>query len=217
MFKAPEYCAACHKQFIDQEVNRVGWVQLQNQYDNWKASHWFVEDDPSAPSNAASATCRLVESTDPASGDATDYNRSPDDGRHRITSLHRRQQPGSGVARARGLGGAGRLTDEWLQGKLEIPEIADKWRPGPVVTLVLDVPETIEPGQELPLRVVMTANKVGHDFPTGPLDIIQSWLEVHVFDDAGREVYASGRRDERNFIEPGASCSRPSRSISTAT
>ncbi|HET9316642.1 MAG TPA: multiheme c-type cytochrome, partial [Vicinamibacteria bacterium] len=29
LFKTPEYCAACHKQFIDQEVNNVGWVQLQ--------------------------------------------------------------------------------------------------------------------------------------------------------------------------------------------
>ena len=28
MYKKPEYCAACRKQFIDQEVNRVGWVQL---------------------------------------------------------------------------------------------------------------------------------------------------------------------------------------------
>ena len=46
MFKAPEYCAACHKQFIDEEVNRVGWVQLQNQYDNWAASHWNQEGDP---------------------------------------------------------------------------------------------------------------------------------------------------------------------------
>ena len=46
-FKKPEYCAACHKQFIDKEVNRVGWVQLQNQYDNWKASHWHdPEGDP---------------------------------------------------------------------------------------------------------------------------------------------------------------------------
>lgn len=46
MFKAPEYCAACHKQFIDKEVNRVGWVQLQNQYDNWAMSHWNHKDDP---------------------------------------------------------------------------------------------------------------------------------------------------------------------------
>ncbi len=40
LFKTPEYCAACHKQFIDQEVNNVGWVQLQNQYDNWRKSRW---------------------------------------------------------------------------------------------------------------------------------------------------------------------------------
>ncbi|HEU5400452.1 MAG TPA: multiheme c-type cytochrome, partial [Terriglobales bacterium] len=46
MYKKPEYCAACHKQFIDQEVNRVGWVQLQNQYDNWAASHWNHKGDP---------------------------------------------------------------------------------------------------------------------------------------------------------------------------
>jgi hypothetical protein len=35
LFKTPEYCAACHKQFIDEEVNKVGWVQLQNQYEIW--------------------------------------------------------------------------------------------------------------------------------------------------------------------------------------
>jgi hypothetical protein len=50
----------------------------------------------------------------------------------------------------------------------------------------------------------MTSNKVGHDFPTGPLDIIQSWLEVHVTDDAGREIFSSGKRDQKNFIEPGS-------------
>ncbi|MEO8056486.1 MAG: multiheme c-type cytochrome, partial [Acidobacteriota bacterium] len=36
LLKTPEYCAACHKQFVDQEVNNFGWVQLQNQYDNWR-------------------------------------------------------------------------------------------------------------------------------------------------------------------------------------
>jgi len=45
---------------------------------------------------------------------------------------------------------------------------------------------------------------VGHDFPTGPLDIIQSWVEIHVFDPEGNEIYVSGRRDEKNFIEPGS-------------
>lgn len=38
LYKTAEYCGACHKQFIDEEVNQIGWVQLQNQYDNWKNS-----------------------------------------------------------------------------------------------------------------------------------------------------------------------------------
>jgi hypothetical protein len=52
LFKTPEYCAACHKQFIDKEVNNVGWVQLQNQFDNWRKP----EIRP-RPSSAGSATC----------------------------------------------------------------------------------------------------------------------------------------------------------------
>lgn len=62
-FKKPEYCAACHKQFIDAVVNHVGWVQLQNQYDNWASSHWNKKGD------ARKVECRechmpLVDSPD---------------------------------------------------------------------------------------------------------------------------------------------------------
>jgi hypothetical protein len=56
----------------------------------------------------------------------------------------------------------------------------------------------------LPIRVVLTSNKVGHDYPTGPLDMIQSWVEVHVTDEEGREIFSSGTRDDRNFIAPGS-------------
>lgn len=204
MFKAPEYCAACHKQFIDQEVNRVGWVQLQNQYDNWKASHWFVEGDPEKTIECRECHMPLVESDDPASGDAVDYNRTADDGMHRS---HRFVAANSLVPQMLELEGweeHNRLTELWLKGEYEIPEIADKWPPGPVVELVLETPKEIERGGKLPIKVIMTANKVGHDFPTGPLDIIQSWVEIKVADAAGREIFTSGTRDERNFIEPGS-------------
>jgi hypothetical protein len=66
------------------------------------------------------------------------------------------------------------------------------------------VPGEVAARQTVPIRVVLTSNKVGHDFPTGPLDLIQSWVELRVTDAAGREVFASGRRDEKNFIEPGS-------------
>jgi hypothetical protein len=204
MFKAPEYCAACHKQFVDQEVNRVGWVQLQNQYDNWKASHWFVDQDPSRTVECRECHMPLQDSTDPARGDDTDYNRSPGDGKHRS---HRFIAANTLVPKMLELPGwqeQVQLTEEWLQGRTEVPEIASKWRQGPVVELALEAPASVVSGGTLPVRVVLTANKVGHDFPTGPLDIIQSWVELHVVDEHGNRVFSSGTRNPRHFIEPGS-------------
>jgi hypothetical protein len=204
MYKAPEYCAACHKQFIDQEVNRVGWVQLQNQYDNWKASHWFVEGEPEKSIECRECHMPLVDSTDPASGDETDYNRAADDGRHRSHRFIAANSLVPALLELEGWEEQVELTEQWLQGTFEIPEIADKWRDGPVVQMALHTPAVAVPGEVLPVRLVLTANKVGHDFPTGPLDIIQSWVELHVVDAEGRTIFSSGTRDERHFIEPGS-------------
>jgi hypothetical protein len=203
-YKRAEYCAACHKQFIDEEVNRVGWVQLQNQYDNWAASHWNVKGDLTRTVECRECHMPLVDSIDPAAGDSLDYNRSPKDGKHRSHRFLAANQLIPKMMKLEGWEEHTRLTAEWLEGKIEIPEIAHKWRSGPIVKLSLQVPAEIEAGMELPLRVVMTSHKVGHDFPTGPLDIIQSWLEVIVRNDRGDVVFASGRRDENHFIEPGS-------------
>jgi hypothetical protein len=96
------------------------------------------------------------------------------------------------------------LTERWLRGELEVPEIAGKWTKGPAVAVELEAPAEVAAGETVALRAVVTSNKVGHDYPTGPLDIIQSWVELEVKDQDGRVVYASGRRDARHFIEPGS-------------
>jgi hypothetical protein len=66
------------------------------------------------------------------------------------------------------------------------------------------MPETAEPGEQVTIQAVITNNKPGHDFPTGPIDIIQSWVDVKVSDENGNVVYQSGARDERHYIEPGS-------------
>lgn len=147
----------------------------------------------------------LVHSTDPAAGDSLDYNRTATDRKHRshrflaantiIPTLQKDELPGWQEHL--------QLTERWLKGELPVPEIADKWAHGPIVTLDLAAPASVRPGEEIPLKVIMTSNKVGHDFPTGPLDIIQSWLDITVTDSAGQRVWASGQRDEKNFIQPG--------------
>jgi hypothetical protein len=205
MFKKPEFCAACHKQFIDKDINRVGWVQLQNQYDNWAASIWNdPEGDPRRTIECRECHMPLVASRDPAAGDDTDYNRSPDDGKHRSHRFIASNQLMPRMLELEGWEEQNRLTEQWLQGRLEIPEIQDKWAEGPIVRVALEVPEIIREGESIPLRVVLTSNKVGHDFPTGPLDIIQSWVEVSVTDANGSVIFTSGTVDDKHFIEPGS-------------
>ncbi len=204
LFKTPEYCAACHKQFIDEEVNKVGWVQLQNQYDNWRKSKWNPEGDPEKVVECRECHMPLQDSKDPAAGDDLDSYRSTDDGKHRD---HRFIAANSFVPKVLELEGweeQHELTVAWLQGKREIPEIAHKWASGPAVDIEIHSPDAVAPGEQIDLRVVVSSNKVGHDFPTGPLDIIQSWIHLEVVDDRGNVVFASGGRDEKHFIEPGA-------------
>jgi hypothetical protein len=203
VFKTPEFCAACHKQFIDQEVNNVGWVQLQNQYDNWRKSRWNHPGDPRKTIECRECHMPLLASQDPASGDALDYNRTPWDGKHRSHRFLAANQFMPAALKIPGAEEQIALTGKWLRGEYDIPEIADKWTRGPAVAIELQAPPEAREGETLALRAVITSNKVGHDFPTGPLDIIQSWVELTVTDDAGRTVFASGRLDDRHFIEPG--------------
>jgi hypothetical protein len=204
LFKTPEYCAACHKQFIDEEVNNTGWVQLQNQYDNWRKSKWNPEGEPDKVVECRECHMPLQASNDPASGDDQDSYRTKDDGKHRD---HRFIAANSFVPKVLELEGweeQHKLTTEWLQGKREIPEIEHKWASGPAVALEIQSPDTVAPGEEIDIRVLISSNKVGHDFPTGPLDIIQSWINVEVTDDQGQVLLSSGSVDEKKFIQPGA-------------
>lgn len=204
LFKSPEFCAACHKQFIDEEINNVGWVQLQNQFDNWRESRWNHPGDPEQTIECRECHMPLLESRDPANGDDLDYNRTPNDGKHRS---HRFLAANQFMPLALDLPGAKEhveLTEKWLRGEIEIPEIEDKWNLGPAVPIELVMPEAAKPGEQVTIQAVITNNKPGHDFPTGPIDIIQSWVDITVSDEDGDLVYKSGARDERHYIEPGS-------------
>jgi hypothetical protein len=204
LFKRPEFCAACHKQFIDEEINQVGWVQLQNQFDAWRKSRWNEPGNPEKTIECRECHMPLQESTDPSRGDDLDYNRSPGDGKHRS---HRFLGANQFIPTVLELPGAEEhvaLTRKWLRGEIEIPEIAHKWRPGPAVPLELIAPESVPHGAPVAFQARLVNSKVGHDFPTGPLDIIQAWVEVSVTDQDGNLVFQSGQRDTAHFIVPGA-------------
>ena len=204
LFKSPEFCAACHKQFIDQEVNNVGWVQLQNQFDNWRKSRWNHPGDATKSIECRECHMPLASTYDPANGDDLDYNRSPSDGKHRSHRFLAANQWMPTVLKLPGADEQVRLTEQWLRGEIEVPEIAAKWRTGAAVPVNIVAPDVAKPGDPLTIQAVLTNNKVGHDFPTGPLDIIQAWVELTVTDQHGSVIFREGQRDSANFIAPGS-------------
>ena len=68
LMHSPEFCGACHKQFIPEALNRFGLVAGQNQYDAWHSSHWNTTA-PATNLNCIDCHMRLVhDSRDPARG-----------------------------------------------------------------------------------------------------------------------------------------------------
>lgn len=204
ILKTPEFCGSCHKQFIDKQVNGVGTVQLQNQYDSWRKSHWNHPGEALKTIECRECHMPLESTFDPANGDLKDYNRAINDDKHRshrflggnqfMPTLLKLPDGDKQVA----------LIEKWLKGEMQIPEIKNKWHNGPVLTVQLGTPEIIMAGQEVKIDVTVINNKSGHHFPTGPLDLIQAWVELTVKDGNGNIIYSSGVLDKNHFIPPGS-------------
>ena len=119
---------------------------------------------------------------DPSNGDTKDYNRTADDNQHRSHRFLAANQFMPAALKIEGADEHIKLTEKWLKGEIDVPEIADKWKKGPAVPIELVVPEEVSVGDKVNIQAVITNNKVGHEFPTGPLDIIQAWVEIEITD-----------------------------------
>ena len=185
LYPRSEFCAACHKQVSDPgNATGVGVAQEQNEYDSWREGHWYHENDPEATLHCRDCHMPLVASDDPAA-----------DGKHRS---HRYLGSNTYMPVAVGLPGASEqagLTVKWLRGEVDIPEIAERWTDGPVVSIDIVAPEAIKAGELVNLALVLHNNKTGHDFPAGPLDILASWVELEIVDNLGRRILHLGSPD----------------------
>jgi hypothetical protein len=77
------------------------------------------------------------------------------------------------------------------------------WPRGPVLPVKIVAPAGVFSGQEIAFRTIISNNKAGHSFPTGPLDLIRAWVEVQVSDPSGRVLFHSGELTPEGHVEPG--------------
>lgn len=206
LLRSPEFCGACHKQFIPEALNRFGLVSGQNQYDEWRESHWHA-DDPDSNLTCIDCHMRLVrESTDPGRGEEGAERRSPDDGAHRHHGMIATNFLMPQVLKLPHWERHVELTKQWMRGETVIEEIADVWPPGPVAPIEILAPPRVRRGEEVSLRVVVTNQKAGHNLTTGPLDFMRAWVHLRVTDARGQLLAEWGAIDpqtRRITDEPG--------------
>ncbi|MAG94284.1 MAG: hypothetical protein CMJ48_11105 [Planctomycetaceae bacterium] len=197
ILRTPEFCGACHKQFIPEALNHFGVSPGQNQYDEWRNSHWHTED-PETDLSCIDCHMRLVpDSDDPGRGEDGAIRRTTDDNSHRH---HGTIATNMFIPKAMKLKNWKKhvgLTEQWIRGETVIDEIAHLWPAGPVVSTAILAPKQAEAGAEVSMRVIIANNKAGHQFTTGPLDFTRAWIHLTVTDSAGRTVAEWGALDPK--------------------
>jgi hypothetical protein len=185
-----EFCGTCHKQYLDKRVNGWGFVQLQNQYDDLKNGPWYT--DESKRMRCQSCHMREVPAEDPARN------------ARGVIHEHRILASNAFVPEMLHLPGASQqieLVKQWLTGQAVIPEIAKVWPTGPIIALELTPESPLAEGQMANIQALVINTKVGHAFPTGPLDVIQSWLEFTATDANGQPVFSAGTLDAHERLQ----------------
>ena len=188
--QSAEFCGTCHKQYLDKSVNGWGFVQLQNQYDDWKNGPWHT--DKTRELQCQNCHMHEVQSEDPARN------------ANGVIHEHRILASNAFVPEMLHLPGADQqieLVKQWLTGQAVIPEIDKVWPRGPIVTVNLFPENPLAAGTMATVQALVINTKVGHAFPTGPLDVIQSWLEFTATDALGHPVFSAGTLDSNGLLQ----------------
>lgn len=197
VLRTPQFCGSCHKQFIPEALNRTGLSAGQNQYDEWRESHWHT-DNVDTDLSCVDCHMRLVrDSTDPARGEQGAPRRSGDDGAHRHHGTIATNMFMPKVMKLPNWEQHVKLTEEWIRGDTIIEEIDHIWPRGPVASVSIAGPKQVQPGETVHLRAMVANNKAGHNFTTGPLDFTRAWVHMKVTDAGGKTIAEWGAIDPK--------------------
>lgn len=196
-YKTPEYCSVCHKQSIDEQTNHYRWLRLQNQYDPWQKSG-FSGESVFTYYPEERKTCNDCHMQGEASND-------PSGDKGQVKS-HRFIAANTAIPFLNNHKDQLRQTIDWLKrDEVDVDIIAmiasDS---GNTITMPLNrVKPNLIPGSSVVFDVCIT-NNVAHNFPTGPLDLYEAWLEFIVTDAQENIIYSSGLIGGDGVVDPNA-------------
>lgn len=205
VLKESRFCASCHTQFMDRDVNDWGWVGMQDEYGAWLESP-YSKQSQEAHSRAEPVRCQdchmpLVEADDPSAD------------RNGLVRSHRFLGANTILPLLRGDRGFLRATERFLRSNKMTVSFDRPSRPDAIQGLQAldenlrdfgDVPYFYYIGEKARLSVVVSNVGVGHDFPGGTIDIGEAWLEIVVADAEGQLVFESGALQPDGAVDPAA-------------
>jgi len=203
--KTSEYCGSCHTQFMDKSMNNWGWVKMQDDLLAWSSSKFNAPKDPrfSHPERKNCQDCHmpLVEADDIAANE-----------QGKVKSHY---FVGSNVMLAKHFGNEElfKQTKRFLQQDkisitIEPPEDAIAKQSELYVSTPLrseqKYPVALYRNHSKKIRLLVSNQGVGHDFPGGTIDLNEAWIEFKVFDGHQKLIMASGELQDNGYVDPTA-------------
>jgi hypothetical protein len=178
-----EFCANCHG-----VVHPLNGFVIEKTYEEWRSSIYAAkgiqcQDCHMQPVELAVATARTLQKVpNPA-------------------QVSQRSPQRDHVYHHTFVGGNYLVTK--LLGSTQHAEMAEQMLKH-AASLELQLPDHIEPGRLVNLRVKVNNETAGHNLPTSLVEVRQMWLDVQVVNAAGAELYRCGAVDAQGNIDSDA-------------
>jgi Flp pilus assembly protein TadD len=199
--RTAEFCAACHKVGIPEEVNDYRFLRGQDEYDHWQNSGVSGDSSRSFYYPKESKRCQdchmpLVKSDDPAAARRGGWIRS-----HRFAAAN------SAIPSLNGDHTQLQQVTKFLQDNkvsVDILGVKRTDRDDALIAPLDRLRPFLQPGDDLTVEVVVRTRGVGHNFPGGTIDSNEVWIDFTAVDGNGRRIYASGELNARGTVDPAA-------------
>lgn len=200
--KKSEFCATCHAQFMDKDMNNWGWVKMQDDYSSWLNGPYSAKNprfNTVDPVNCQDCHMPKVSAQDPSSDS-------------------------DGLVKSHRFLGANTLLAMMSDSPTQLEETI-RFLQTNKMRITIDLPnrdsatqnyaplENQERGsitapyfyylnEKAKLNVVVSNIGVGHNFPGGSIDINEAWVEVVITDAQGELVFSSGLLNDKDEVDP---------------
>lgn len=199
------FCASCHTQFMDEEINNWGWVKMQDEYGDWLVSPHSGQNEEnfSASTSQRCQDCHmpLVAADDPSQNHQGQIRSHHFLGANTFLPLLKGDQQQFERTKAF-------LQSNKMRVTIDKPSRKDAIQSMDFVAEAIRSTAETAPfyylGETVEISVVVSNVGVGHNFPGGTLDINEAWLMFSAHDSEGALIYSSGEIEPGGNVDPSA-------------